>query len=137
MWKNLKQVTYHKMVLAPATFSATGATSSVDCKDINSLGFILAVGSFAFTTSNYLTVNVQESDDNSTWADVGSAGVYEGTAPAALVLNDQATQESKSHIVEYRGGKRYARLNIVETGTVSVALSVVAISNKPELMPPQ
>jgi hypothetical protein len=136
MWKNLKQKTYHKMVLAPvSSFAATAATSSVDCKDINSLGFVLAVGSFAFSGSNYLTVNLQESDDNSTWTDVTQ--VYEGTAPAPLVLNDQATQESKSHLVEYRGGKRYARLNIVETGTVTAPLSVVAISNKPELMPPQ
>lgn len=135
MWTNLKQKTYHKMVLPAQTFSATGATSSVDCKDINSLGFLLAVGSFAFTGVNFLTVNLQESSDNSTWADVTE--VYSGTAPAALVLNDQATQESKSHLVEYKGGKQYARLNIVETGTVSVALSVVAISNKPELMPPQ
>lgn len=135
MWVNLKQKTYHKMVLAPATVSATGATASVDCQDINSLGFLLSVGSFAFTSVNYLTVNLQESDDDSAWADVTQ--VYEGTAPAALVLNDQATQESKSHLVEYRGGKRYARLNIVESGTVSVPLSVVAISNRPELMPPQ
>lgn len=135
MWNNVKQKVYHAMVLAPATFSATGATTGVDCKDINSLAFLLAVGSFAFDGSNYLTVNMQESDDNSTWANV--TAVYEGTAPAVLVLNDQATQESKSHMVEYRGGKRYARLNIVETGTVSVALSVMAISNKPEFMPPQ
>jgi len=135
MWNNVKQKVYHSMVLAPATFSATGATTGVDCKDINSLAFLLAVGSFAFDGSNYLTVNMQESDDNSTWANV--TAVYEGTAPAVLVLNDQATQESKSHMVEYRGGKRYARLNIVETGTVSVALSVMAISNKPEFMPPQ
>lgn len=137
MWKNLKQVTYHKMVLAPQTFAATAATSSVDTKDINSLGFLLAVGSFAFTGVNFLTVNVQESDDDSVWSDVGAEGLYEGTAPAVLVLNDQASQESKSHLVEYRGGKKYARLNIVESGTVSVPLSVVAISNKPELMPPQ
>lgn len=135
MWNNVKQKVYHAMVLAPATFSATGATTGVDCKDINSLAFLLAVGSFAFDGSNYLTVNMQESDDNSTWANV--TAVYEGTAPAVLVLNDQATQESKSHMVEYRGGKRYARLNIVETGTVSVALAVMAISNKPEFMPPQ
>lgn len=137
MWKNLKQKIYHKMVLAPATFSATAATASVDTKDLNSLAFVLSVGTFAFDGTNYLTVNMQESDDNSTWADVGSAGVYEGTAPAVLVLNNQATQESMSHMVEYRGGKRYARLNIVESGTVSVALSVAAISHKPELMPPQ
>lgn len=135
MWKNLAQKIYHKMVLAPQTFAASAATSSVDCKDINSLGFLLNVGSFAFDGTNYLTVNLQESDDDSVWSNVTQ--VYSGTAPAALVLNNQASQESKSHLVEYKGGKRYARLNIVESGTVSVALSVVAISHKPELMPPQ
>ena len=134
MWKNLKQKIYHKMVLAPATLSATTATSSVDCKDINSLGFLLNVGAFVFDGTNYLTVNLQESDDDSAWSNVTE--VYEGTAPAPLILNDSA-QQSKSHLVEYKGGKRYARLNIVESGTVSVALSVAAISNKPELMPPQ
>lgn len=134
MWNNLKQKIYHVQVLAPQTLSATTATTGVDCQDINSLGFVLNVGAFAFDGSNYLTVNLQESDDNSSWSNVTQ--VYEGTAPAALVLNTSG-QQSKSHIVEYRSGKRYARLNIVETGTVSVAIGVVAISNKPELMPPQ
>lgn len=134
MWTNLKQRIYHTQVLAPQTFEATAATTGVDTKDINSLGFILAVGAMTFSGTNFLTVNVQESENNSDWTNVTQT--YEGTAPAALILNAPA-QAAMSHIVEYRGGMRYARLNIVESGTVSVPLSVVAISNKPELMPPQ
>lgn len=137
MWKNIKMILKHVLALAPQTLSATTATAGIDTKDLNSLAFLINVGSFAFDGTNYLTVNLQHSDTDSSYANVGQDGVYDGnTAPTVLVLNDQATQESKSHLVEYRGGKRFVRLNIVESGTVSAPISVVAISNHSELLPP-
>lgn len=134
MWKNIKLKLFHKLVLAAQTLTASLNTLSVDTKDIGSLGFLVQVGAFAFDNTNYLQLKLQHSDDNSTFVDV--TDVYEGTAPVAKELK-LAGDADKSHLVEYRGGKQYARLAIVEVGTVSVPVSVVAISLHPELMPPQ
>lgn len=134
MWKNIKLKLFHKLVLAAQTLTASLNTLSVDTKDIGSLAFLVQVGSFAFDGTNYLSLKLQHSDDNSIFVDVEN--VYEGTAPIAKVLN-QASDADKSHLVEYRGGKQYARLAIVESGTVSVPIAVVAMSINPELMPPQ
>lgn len=134
MWKNIKLKLFHKLVLAAQTLTATLNTASVDLKDLNSLAFLVQVGAMAFDGTNYLSLKLQHSDDDSTFVDVEE--VYEGTAPIAQVL-DAAGDANKSHIVEYRGGKRYVRLAIEETGTVSVPISVAAISLHPELMPPQ
>lgn len=136
MWKNIKFKLYHLLALAPQTLTATTATAGVDTKDLNALAFNINLGAMVFDGTNFLTVNLQHSDTDSAYANVIQENLYEGTAPAVLVLNDTA-QQSKSHLVEYRGGKRFVRLNIVESGTVSVPISVVAISTKPELMPPQ
>jgi hypothetical protein len=134
MWKNLKQKTYHQKVIAAQTVTADVNSASVNCKDINSLGFLVAVEAFAFDATNKVALKLQESDDDSVWSDV--TDVYEGTAPNPIVL-DTVVEGNKSHLVEYRGGKQYARLVLDVSGTVSVAMAAIAISNKPELMPPQ
>ena len=134
MWKNQAIHTYHKQVLAAQTVSADTNCASVDCKDINSLAFIVAVGAFAFTGANKIGLKLQHSDDNSTFVDVTE--VYEGVAPLVKELAAGADAD-KSHLVEYRGGKQYARLVLDISGTVSVAIAVVAMSINPELKPAQ
>lgn len=133
MWKNQKMQQYHAMVLAPQEVTADINTSGVDCQDLNSLAFIVAVGAFAFSGTNKIGLKLQHSDDNSTFVDV--ADVYEGTAPLVKELAAGADQ-SKTHLIEYRGGKRYARLQLDVSGTVAVQTAVVAISHDPEKMPP-
>ena len=134
MWKNLKQKIYVAKCLDAQVITADTNCASVDTQDINSLAFLVNVAAFTFTGVNKIALTLQESDDNSTWANVTE--VYEGTAPSPIIL-DTVPEGDKAHLVEYRGGKRYARLVLDVSGTVSVAMSVAAISNKPELMPPQ
>lgn len=136
MWKNLKGKIYHQQVLAAAAVSADTNTASVDVDDFNSLAFCVCVGTFAFTGVNKIDIKLQHSDDNSAWSDVGSDNVYEGTAPIVLSL-DSGAKDDMSHLVEYRSGKRYVRAVLDVSGTVSAPIAVVAISHKPELMPPQ
>jgi hypothetical protein len=133
MWKNQKLRQYHKMVLAPQTVTADVNTAEVDCQDLNSLGFIVSVGAFAFSNTNKIGLKLQHSDDNVTFVDVTE--VYEGVAPLVKEL-DTPAEQSSSHLVEYRGGKRYARLQLDVSGTVSVPCCVVAVSQHPEKMPP-
>jgi hypothetical protein len=133
MWKNQKLKQYHQLALAPQTLTADANTAGIDCQSINSLAFIVAVGAFAFSGTNKIGLKLQHSDDNVTFVDVTQ--VYEGVAPLVKEL-DTPAEQSQTHLVEYRGGKRYARLQLDISGTVSVATSVVAISHDPEKMPP-
>lgn len=134
MWKNQAIHTYHKQVVAAQTVTADLNSASVDCKDINSLAFLVAVGAFAFSGVNKIGLKLQHSDDDVTFVDVTET--YEGTAPLVKELAAAADQ-SKSHLVEYRGGKQYARLVLDVSGTVSAPIAVVAMSIHPELKPPQ
>lgn len=123
----------HSVVLVPQTLTATTLTSAVDLKDVDSAGFLVVTGAMAFDTSNYLTLNIQESDSSgSGFADAAAADLYSSNN----VVLDEAGDASKSHFLGYRGSKRYIKLNIVETGTVSVPMSVDFISINPKLMPP-
>jgi hypothetical protein len=134
MWRNLSGVLFHQKVLDAQEITADTNTASVNCADINSLGFLVNVAAFAFDGSNKIDLKLEESDDDAAWTDVTE--VYAGTAPIVESL-DAAGKGNKSHLIEYRGGKKYARLVLDVTGTVAVDMSVVAVSHKPELMPPQ
>ncbi len=61
----------------------------------------------------YMTVKLQESDDDSTYTDV-AAGDYEGTQ--GLVI-DAAAEDEIVHAIGYKGHKRYIRAYIAFTGT--------------------
>jgi len=135
MWKDIKFKTYHQQVLAPATVTADVNSASVDTKDLNSLGFVVSVGAFTFTNTNKIDLVLEHSDDNSNWTQVGQENLYAGTAPIAKSLS-AAADASKTHLVEYRGGKRYVRLVLDVSGTVSVPAAVVAVSLDPEKLPP-
>lgn len=136
MWRDIKFKTYHQMVVAPQTVTADINSSSVDLKDLNSLGFVVAVGAFAFTNVNRIDIKLEHSDDDSVWADVEQEHIYADTVAPIVKSLVAATDQSKTHLVEYRGGKRYVRLVLDVGGTVSVPASVVAISLDPEKMPP-
>lgn len=135
MWRNLKLKLYHKKVLNAQTVTASQNSDAVDTQDLLALAFLVQFGAFTFTGTNKIDIKLQHSDDNSTWVDVGAENIYEGVAPVvkSCVV---AADGDKSHLIEYRSGKRYVRCALVVGGTVSVAAAVVAISNKPELMPP-
>lgn len=135
-WKNVKPKIYMKKVVDPQTLSADTNSASVDTQNINSLAFLVQLGAFTFTGSNKLDLKLQHSDDDATFVDVAQENIYEGTAPivkSCIVAGDANTTQA----VEYRGGKRYARLVLDVSGAVSVACAVVAISNMPEFIPPQ
>jgi hypothetical protein len=138
MLRSLKDKLKFNQVLIDDAFDATAATSSVDLADFNSLSFLVSVGTFAFTGTDKLSLVVQHSDDDAAWANATDADIFDaedGDNGVAKIL-DAGTDDESVHAVHYRGNKRYARLNIVEAGTVSVVLDVVAVRGHSELMPP-
>jgi hypothetical protein len=136
MWKDVKFKTYHKLVVAPQTVTADVNSASVDTQDLSSLGFLVAVGAFTFTNANRIDLKLQHSDDGTTWVDVAQEHIYADTTAPIVKSLVAAGDASKTHLVEYRGGKRYVRLVLDVSGTVSVPTSAIAISLDPEKMPP-
>lgn len=141
MNRSIKDKLKVSQLLAAQTVSATGNSTGVDNADFNSLMFIVDVGTFAFDSSNYLDVIVQDSDVDvdGSYAAVGSDDVFETMeTPASGIFKvlDSTDDDAQLYTINYRGNKRYARIRLAETGTVSAPISVVAVQGHSELMPP-
>jgi hypothetical protein len=130
MLRGLKDRILTSLVLAPQTLSAAVLSVASSMAGKRNFAYQVAVGSFAFTGVNYLTLTIMECDT------VGGTYVADPDS-AVLVLNDQATQESKVHIMEYKGTKAFTKLDIAEAGTVAAPISVVGLCTEPEKMPAQ
>lgn len=130
MLRGLKDRILTSLVLAPNTLSASILTAASSMAGKRNFAYEVAVGSFAFTGVNFLTLTIQHSDT------VGGTYVDDPES-TPLVLNDQASQENKVHIIEYKGIKAFTKLNIVESGTVSAPIAVLGLTTEPEKMPAQ
>lgn len=128
MLRNLMQKIKAIFVLAPQTVTADVLSAAVDLKHYRSMGFIVNVGAFAFTGVNKVGLEIHESDDNSTYT------LATDVAGAVQELNAGA-HASACHLIEYKGHKRYIKLNLNVSGTVSAPMSAVAISADPDAMP--
>jgi len=113
------------------TLSADTSSTSIDTKELDSAGFLVQVAAFTFTGVNKVALQLTESDDNSTFTDVAAVD-YEGGAIKELIV---AGDGAKTHAVGYLGNKRYIKLLLNVSGTVSVAVSAIGISTKPNYMP--
>lgn len=114
-----------------ATVSADTSTSAVDLKDYNAFGFLIALAAFAFDASNKIAFKLFHSDDNVSFSEC-EAKDYEG---GALKEATDPADGGKVHAVGYVGEKRYVKLTLDVTGTVSVATQVIGISTDPLYKP--
>lgn len=139
MLRSLKDILKFLQVLIDDSFAATAATTGVDLADFNSMSWVVSVGAFVFTGVNKVSITVQHSDTDSGYVNAGAADIYnaeDGDNGIAKILDD-TTDQSKVHMVHYRGNKRFARLNLVMAGVVTgVPIDVVAVRGNSELMPP-
>ena len=130
MLRGLNDKVKTNALIAPAALAASTLSAATDLQGKRNFAFLIQVGSFAFTGVNSLTVTIHESDT--------SGGTYAAHAGSgSLVLNDQATQENKVHVLEYKGNKRFVKLDIVEAGTVSAPMAVSGLCTDNEIEPAQ
>jgi hypothetical protein len=124
-------------VLAPVAVTADVATSAADASKGESLTFLVNVGAFAFSETNKLTLTLQHSDVNegTDFAAVASEDVFGGAASGVVAVLDATDDASKIFEVHYMGKKKFARLNIVEGGTVSVPMAVTAVQSALKAQP--
>ena len=93
-------------------------------------GGALVVVQTGTITDGTHTVEVQESDDNSTFTPVADADL-QGTEPAIGAANDNVVYE-----IGYRGIKRYLRVAVVTTGaTTGGTFGAVVILGIPRRLP--
>ena len=103
--------------LAPAVQAAATNGTSIDRKGFEKVTFIVNTGAIA--GDGEFSFKVQESDDNSTWADAPAKYLI-GEAPAELEANS-------AYKIGYWGHKRYQRLALTKAGGTSIALGAVAV----------
>jgi len=113
----------------PGTFGGgDGSTSSVDMQGFTALMISIAVGAFAFTSTNKFQVIVKESDDNTTFTTVADADLEGIEATTTHRLYDLSATDAQTVCdLHYRGTKRYVQCFLDESGTVSVPISVTGV----------
>jgi hypothetical protein len=141
MLRSLKDQLKIEGVLAAAAVSASGTSASVDLADCGSLSFVVSTGATSgndLGASHKIDIKLLESNDNTTFTDVAGADIYDAEDAANDIAKslDSTADASAVHLVHYRGNKRYVKVNLVETGTVVMPMSVVAIKGHNELKPP-
>lgn len=116
----------------PATLSADTETSSVDLQFYESCLIVVEIGvDAALDGSNYWNIGIEESDDDSAFTDVAEAdmiGAISGTTTGQFALVDSTAEDAAAYMVGYIGAKRYVRVHLDETGTLSGPISAIAIA---------
>jgi hypothetical protein len=128
--------------LDPATLTADADCTAVDMKNFGVCRFLVAVGESGDTLSGSVKIEleVEESDDNSTFSDVADADLdsyVAGTNDGCFAVIDAAAEDDTLYEVEYRGSKRYARVvvNLVGSHSSGTPVAVIAAQGGPTVAP--
>ena len=141
MLHSLKDKMKVTQVLNPQTISASTSASGVNNADHGATSFVVNAGAMAFDGSNKLDIVLQHSDVDvdGSYANCGDADIYnaEDGANGSAKSLDATSDQNTSHFVHYRGNKKFTRVRLVETGTVSCPMSVTALQGyHSEIQPP-
>lgn len=129
-------------LLVPAVRNSDTNSTSMDLRDSESAAILFHIGASADTLSgtNKIELEVQESDDNSTFTAVANAdmnlyatGTNVGTG-AVVVSNATA---SLSYLFGYKGYKRYIRgvLNFSGTHSTGTPIGIIGLKGGNHYLP--
>jgi len=121
-------------VIDPEVLTADKNSSSVDMTEYRDVGFIVSIGApgDTFDSTVYAELEVQDSDDNSTFAAVADAYITNsvtGTNTGTFAKVDADGECETKYLTQYRGPKQYVRvvINVTGTHTNGTPYSVVAM----------
>lgn len=122
-------------VLDPATVTADANCTSIDLWDYpGEVTFAALIGESGDTLSGtvYIELEVEESDDNSTFTDVADADLSNyvaGNNDGCFGVIDAAAEDDAVYTTQYTGSSRYVRavVNVTGTHTNGTPIGVVAI----------
>lgn len=116
---------------ANAALAADTNGAGVDLKGYEEALVVTRVGAAAFTIngSNFLALELEESDDDSTYTDVAAADIVGGNGGSGgqFALYDDAAEDDVVTAVAYVGSKRYIRVVANFTGTVTGGIPICAL----------
>ena len=131
---------YHNVAVSqplnPVNSTATKTSSTIDLQGFNSLEVLFCLGTAGDTLSGsvYWTLKLQDSDDDSTYADVAAANLLNGAA--TVVVNSMSLDETVVPF-GYNGGKRYVKAVATPTGTHTngTPIGVIALRGTASIRP--
>lgn len=127
-------------VVIAQVLTASATPTVIDMSDASSVDFLVNMGNSGDTLSGsvYWTIKLQDSSDNSAFADVTDSeslliainGVKQDGATSIVV--DAPTEDQKNFEISYKvpGNKQYLKLLIDATGTHSNGTPVSAVAIK-------
>lgn len=112
-----------------AVKTSDGNGSSADLRNYRGALIVADVGNSGDTLSGsvYLELEVEESDDDSSFTDVADAdlhGYVDGTNDGCFAKIDAPAEDSLHILAEYKGSKRYIRAVVNVTGSHSSGIPV-------------
>lgn len=135
MVRNLSDVVKMAQLLKPVAVTATVETASFEAAVAQANGFLVQVGTFAFDGTNKVSLQVQVSDDNSSWANAAADELYSPESGTVSKIIDSGTEDDSLFHIEYRGIKRYIRLQLIVAGTVNALFAVQSLQGYVETKP--
>ena len=127
-----EEIKFTTILAATAAVSADNDGTGLDTLLYDSNGFVVQIGTdSALDGSNYWSMELEESDDNSTFTDVADADMYTATGSGSgqFALCDATSEDAAHFTVWYRGTKRYIRVVLNETGTLSGPIAVLGVQS--------
>lgn len=120
--KDIHNVMSPVSTLLPVNRTADANGAGVDLQGYEAAEVLASVGASADTLngSNTISLELEESDDDSTYTDVAEAdmlGAIAGTTTGQFALIDAATEDDTLYRVGYVGNKQYIRVVDNRTGT--------------------
>lgn len=121
-------------VLDPAVRNAdvNGGDADVDLQGYNACQMVVVVGQSADTLngSNTISLELEESDDDSTYTDVAAADMLGGVGGSSgqFALIDDPAEDDLVYSVGYIGDKRYVRLVVNFSGTHGTGTPIGAVA---------
>ncbi len=124
-------------LLVPAVRNSDANSAALDLQDADDAVLLFYLGDSADTLSgtNKIELEVEESDDNSSWSDVANADLTNyvtATNPGTAALIDAPAEDQVVVAVGYRGSKRYVRgvLNFSGTHSTGTPIGVLGLRGR-------
>ena len=117
-------------IQAPITVTAHTDDEDIDLVNYNSCVIVATTGANTMDSSNYMSFRLSHADDDGT----GSAGSYAyctgddllgaGTVTDGVLATPQINAQGSQFKVGYVGGKRFLKVELRETGSVSCVIGL-------------
>lgn len=128
----------HTQVVDPVVVKADVDGAGIDMQNFRHAAFYAMVGESGDTLSGsvYVELELEESDDNSTFSDCADADItnaVDGNNDGTFAKIDAAAEDDAVYMTQYTGSKRYVRpvINVTGTHTNGIPIGILAVQSGP------